>query len=369
MQILFRIKGLLIITVFFFSCSEEIDSEKETSSKSSENKSKSQNKDAWQVSKKEIQGNTQGTTYLVKTSEDSLKVSPEELDSLLHQFDLELSGYIDHSLLSKFNQANDFVDLSNDNFFRTCYHISQDVYQRTDGDFDPSVFPLVKAWGFFKDLENTPTKDEIDSILSFTGFELGLHHKFENDTLFKLHPKFSLDFNAIAQGQSVDEIVRFLRKKGNENIFVEVGGELYVNGKNDEGKPWVIGIDEPSEDNDGHGNRKLENYLSISKGGVATSGNYRKFYEKGGKKYSHTLNPKTGQPVEHNLLSATVIAPNTAAADAYATAFMVMGVEKTMNFLEENNDLQLAVYLLFENDQGRIERAYNSKMNEYFLEL
>lgn len=363
MQILFRTKVLPIVAVLIFSCTDNTNTEKSTIQK----KEKVQNKDAWQVSKKEIQGNTQGTTYLVKTSEDSLKVSPEQLDSLLHQFDLELSGYIDHSLLTKFNQANDFIDLSNDHFFRTCYHISQDVYQRTDGYFDPSVFPLVKAWGFFKDMESTPNQDKIDSILKFTGFEIGLHHKFENDTLFKLNSNFSLDFNAIAQGQSVDEIVRFVRKNGNENIFVEVGGELYVNGKNDDGKPWIIGIDEPSDDNDGHGKRKLENYLSINKGGVATSGNYRKFYEKDGKKYSHTLNPKTGYPVEHNLLSATVIAPNAAAADAYATAFMAMGVEKSMEFLEENDDLQLAVYLLFENDQGRIERAYNARMNEYFL--
>ena len=367
MQTLFRINLFITFLILLFSCQNEVAEELQENEEVTINDFSSDK--AWRVNDKEIRGYTQGTTFLVKTSEDSLMVSPEELDSLLHQFDLELSGYIDHSLLSMFNASDSFINLANDNFFRTCYHISQDIFERTDGYFDPSVFPLVKAWGFFKDVNHMPTEQEIDSILGFTGFKANLHHKFQNDTLFKIHPNFSLDFNAIAQGQSVDEIVRLLKDRGHENLFVEVGGELFVSGLNDDEVPWIIGIDEPVEGNEGISDRKLENYLSISDKGVATSGNYRKFYEKDGKKYSHTLNPLTGYPVEHNLLSATVIAPNTAAADGYATAFMAMGVEKTMAFLSENEDLQLAVYLLFENKNGRIERAFTPNMNKYFLSI
>ena len=324
---------------------------------------KSQN--AWQRDSKTIEGKTQGTTFVVKTSEDSLLVTAPELDSLLARFDSELSGYLETSLLSKFNHAKDFILLQDDHYFRTCYMMSKDVYERTEGLFDPSVFPLVKAWGFFKDISQPPAPKTIDSILNFVGFESGVNHSIKGDTLLKHHPSFQLDFNAIAQGQSADEIARFLRKRGHENYFIEVGGELVVKGLNNDGLPWVIGIDLP-EDDDGSSNvRVLENYIHISEGGVATSGNYRKFYEKDGRKYSHTLHPKTGHPVEHNLLSATVIAPNAAIADAYATAFMVMGVDKTMEFVEKNDDLQLAVYLLYENDQGRIVRASNQLMQEY----
>lgn len=288
-----------------------------------------------------------------------------EIDELLAKFDTELSGYDPSSMLSQFNAAADYFVVANDDFFRTCYHMSMDVYERTDGLFDPSVFPLVKAWGFFKDITNPPSQEMVDSILTFVGFKEGKHHLFNGDTLQKLHPSFELDFNAIAQGQSVDEIARLLRAKGHENYFIEVGGELVVKGTNDRGEPWVIGIDLPTEENEGSSVRELENYIHISEGGIATSGNYRKFYEKEGRKYSHTLHPKTGHPVEHNLLSATVIAPNAAIADAYATAFMVMGVDKTMEFIEKNDDLQLAVYLLYENDQGRIARASNQRMASY----
>jgi thiamine biosynthesis lipoprotein len=312
-----------------------------------------------------IKGRTQGTTFIIKTSEDSLLVSTKDIDSLLEQFDLALSGYIPNSTLSKFNRSEDYIILDEDVYFRTCYAMSMDVFERTQGLFDPSVFPLVKAWGFFKSMENPPRKKAIDSIMQFTGFKKGLYHDLLGDSLVKLHPSFELDFNAIAQGQSVDELARLLRTKGHENFFIEVGGEIVVEGLNDDDTPWVIGIDMPTEDNSGGQVRVLENYIHLSKGGLATSGNYRKYYVKDGRKYSHTLNPLTGYPVEHNLLSATVIAPNAAIADAYATVFMVMGVDKTMQFVQENKDLNLAVYLLYENENGRVARASNQLMQQY----
>lgn len=355
----------LLLFMVFQSCdspqSELINDEGE---KKSDNFSNEEN--VWQLDAKTIQGKTQGTTFIIKTSDDSLNVNAQEIDSLLQQFDLALSTYIPNSTISSFNASEDFIVLGDEDvFFRTCYEMSKDVFERTSGMFDPSVFPLVEAWGFFKTMEDPPSKESIDSILQFTGFDPNRHHVFVNDTLKKLHPSFKLDFNAIAQGQSADELARFLRSRGHKNYFIEVGGELVVKGLNNDGLPWVIGIDMPIDDNDGNSARQLENYIHISQGGIATSGNYRKFYEKDGRKFSHTLHPLTGYPVEHNLLSATVIAPNAAIADAYATAFMVMGGDKTMDYLEKNKDLNLAVYLLYQNDNGRVARASNQLMQQY----
>lgn len=321
----------------------------------------------WSVSEKEIKGKTQGTTFVVKTSEDSLKATPIEIENLLLSFDRELSGYIDTSELTKLNKSDSLYTLQSNKFFTNCYELSQEVYQITDGAFDPSVFPLVKAWGFFKDENAVPTKNEIDSILRFIGFEKNKLHSFDGLAFTKKDPRYQIDFNAIAQGQSADVIASFLKERGHENLFIEVGGELVVQGLNSDGIPWIIGIDLPSDENTGSGTRNLENYLSMDQGGLATSGNYRKFYTKNNKRYSHTLNPKTGYPVEHHLLSATVIGPNAALADAYATAFMTMGKDKTMQFLEENPNLGLEAYLLFENDQGRLERAFTPGMRGYFL--
>lgn len=323
---------------------------------------------ARQVSPQEIQGKTQGTTFVVKTSEDSLLTTPQEISDLLAEFDQELSGYIDTSLIARLNKAKDTFDISDNKFFTTCYKLSQEVFEKTGGAFDPSVFPLVEKWGFFKDMTQTPTKEEVDSILRFVGFGEGELHLFKENTFIKKDPRFKLDFNAIAQGQSVDVITQFLDEKGHENYFVEVGGELAVKGKNLEGASWVIGIDLPKESNDGKSSRQLENYLSLDRGAIATSGNYRKFYEKEGKKYSHTLDPKTGFPVDHHLLSATVWAENAALADAYATAFMVMGVDETLTFIKENSSLNLQVYLLFENQNRRVERAFSDGMQQFFYE-
>lgn len=350
-------------------CSCNADNKTEESHQTSAIDSYKNADNAWYADLTAIQGKTQGTTFMVKTSEDSLLTTPIELSSLLEAFDLQLSGYISNSVLSEFNSMNEgqTMDISIYPEFKKCYLLSQEIYKRTNGAFDPSVFPLVKAWGFFKEMNDPPGTLEIDSILSFTGFQNNVHHSLQDGQLQKIDPRFELDFNAIAQGLSVDYLASMLDKKGQDSYFIEIGGEIRAKGLNDEGKPWVVGIDQPTDDNDGSKERKLENYLGLNNVSVATSGNYRKFYEKDGKRYSHTLNPKTGFPVEHNLLSATVIAETAAIADGYATAFMTMGVEETMLFLEENPDLKVGVYLLFENEEGRIERAYSEGFKAYFL--
>lgn len=312
-------------------------------------------------------GETQGTTYSVILVGEAKSVTKVEIDSLLNEFDLSLSTYINHSVISKLNASKGvFSIFDQSHFFKNCYLKSKRIYTLTSGDFDPSVFPLVKGWGFMNNIESPLDQKSVDSILNFVSFSEGVHHaiQFEGDSIHlkKLHDNFKLDFNAIAQGQSVDVLWSFFKKKGYDNVYVEIGGELRTGGVNREGIAWKVGIDSPQE---GTAERVLDNVLNLNDNAVATSGNYRKFYEVDGVKYSHTLSPKTGFPVRHSLLSATVIAKTCAEADGYATAFMVMGLEKTLAFIKENPAEELEVYLLHSGEDGEIERSMSDGFKTY----
>lgn len=311
----------------------------------------------------EIQGKTQGTTYAVILNDPESKINKEDLDVILRNFDLALSTYIDESTISTINNGVDSIPFTDEHgYFNRCYEISGKVYEKSDGAFDPTVFPLVKAWGFFKEEAPIPTQEELDSLLTFVGFGKPLHSCLvvNNKGLFtKENPSFRMDFNAVAQGMSVDVLAEYLNENGIKNYYVEIGGEIVIRGKNRENKKWRIGIDSPNQK---EGKRVINNIVHVSNKAIATSGNYRKFYVKDGIKYAHTIDPKTGKPVQHSLLSATVIANNCADADAYATAFMVMGVDKTMRLVKKHPELGLDVYLLYDNGKGEIA----SKMTKGF---
>jgi len=314
----------------------------------------------------EIRGATQGTTYSVILDDPQGVISKADLDSILHDFDMSLSTYIDNSVISKINNAEEKVSFKDkQRYFERCYQISKKVYEKTNGAFDPTVFPLVKAWGFFKEDAPIPTKKELDSLLNFVGFGNSSHQaEFSGETgsFVKFSPSFRLDFNAIAQGYSVDVLAEYVERKGIQNYYLEIGGEIVVKGTNREDKKWRIGIDSPNQQ---EGTRVLDNVVNISDKAIATSGNYRKFYVKNGVKYAHTIDPKTGAPVQHTLLSASVIAETCAEADAYATAFMVMGVDKSMEFVQENPDLDLDIYLLYDDGTGTIQRRMTSGFEQY----
>ena len=313
-----------------------------------------------QKAKKEIYGNTQGTTYTIILNED-LNVSKEEIDSILHSFDLELSTYVDSSFISKFNALpNGRLEYrSSNHYFENCLKQALEVYVLSKGSFDPSVMPLVDAWSFFKkDHETIPDSATIDSLRSLVGFVNGNHYTYNTEEfayLTKLTPGFRLDFNAIAQGYAVDVIYEFLKSKGGTSFYVEIGGEVRVCGHKLDETPWLLAVEEPNQTEE----REAITYIELNEMSLATSGNYRKFYEKNGMKYSHTIDPHTGYPVQHTLLSATVIAENCAYADAFATMFMVMGVDKSMEFVKAHPDLNLAVYFIFNNEDNRMEVAYN----------
>jgi len=319
-------------------------------------------KESWH----EIRGNTQGTTYGIILNDPARKIKREAIDSILHDFDMALSTYIDSSLISRINQALDFEKVHDANaYLRSCWNYSTEVFQQTNGAFDPTVSPLVAAWGFYGDSLKVPSAKELEEILNRVGFEQGSKYTMafneKNELTFFKTPGLSFDFNAIAQGYAVDVLADYLDENGIKNYYVEIGGEIVVKGKNRENVDWRLGIDVPKFD----GQREVENVVNLTDRAIATSGNYRKYYEKDGVKYAHTINPKTGKPVQHSLLSATVVSETCAFADAYATAFMVMGVEETMNFIKKHPELNLDVYLLYDDGSGTIQRAMTDSFKEY----
>lgn len=294
-----------------------------------------------------IRGEAQGTTYSI-TLPDGETISKEQIDSLLARFDQSLSTYDSNSVLSKLNEGGERFNVpESDVYLIPCLKLSQQIYNLTSGAFDPTVFPLIKAWGFFKEMDNIPSTAEIESLLNFVGFD---KIELQNRVITKKDGRIALDFNAIAQGYSVDVVSAFLEEKGVLNYFVEIGGEIRVKGFNPEGNKWRVGVDVPTE-NPKEDVRELQDVLEISDCGIATSGNYRKFYIKDGKKYAHTLNPKTGMPAETDLLSATVIAKTAGEADGLATAFMVMGTSKTKKWLASHPEIK--VYLISRGENGK----------------
>ena len=306
-----------------------------------------------------LQGEAQGTTYNIKytgTAEDF----KAEVDSILDAFDYYLSTWREGSVINQINahSRRDTVFAFNDEhkYFSVVFDLSREISQKTNGAFNPSVYSLVQAWGFGLSNREEITPELIDSLVAdvgFSEFDIDMIEVYENEyfyketNIWKGNPDVKLDFNAIAQGYSVDLLAEFLQEKGIENFMVELGGEVFAQGVNHIGNPWSIAIDKPLEES---AEREFQAILPLNNHAVATSGNYRKFYEVDGKKYAHTIDPRTGYPVQHNLLSATVVASDCATADAYATAFMVMGIEGTIEFLNLYPDLGLELYLIFEEN-------------------
>jgi len=304
---------------------------------------------------RKTEGFAQGTTYHITYK--SKKDFSKEIDSLLNHFNTSLSTYDENSIISRVNRNDTTVKI--DNLFEDFFNTSYDIYLQTYGYFDITVAPLVNAWGFgFTEKTNVDSL-VVDSLLNFVGmdkvFIAGL-------SVFKKDKRIMLDGNAIAQGQSVDYIATFFDKKKIENYLIEIGGEIKTKGVNQEEKLWTVGIDKPIENSD-EKNRELQAILQLKNKSLATSGNYRKFYKKNGIKYSHSINPKTGYPVQHRLLSATIITDDCIKADAYATACMVMGLVKAKDLIKT---LQLQAYLIY-TDENKKYQVYMTKGMENLL--
>ncbi len=294
-------------------------------------------------------GEAQGSYYAITYYDSLNRDFGFQIDSLLKAFDQSCSNYQAESIISKVNR-NEQVIL--DSLFMGNFIMAEMVSRETYGDFDITVRPLVELWGFGLKNQQSVSKEQVDSILKFVGYK---NIRLEDSIIIKTDSRISLDYNAIAQGYSVDVMSKFLESKGIKYYLVDIGGELFARKTKIGGEPWKVGIERPTDSAEYGEN--LSAIIRIKDKGMATSGNYRKFYIKDGIKYAHTINPHTGYPVQHSLLSATVIAPNAGLADAYATAFMVMGVDKAKLVLARHPELE--VYLIYA-DKGGIYKAFVS---------
>jgi thiamine biosynthesis lipoprotein len=307
-----------------------------------------------------ITGQAHGTTYSVVFQGDTDDLTANELDSLFQSFDLSLSTYIPNSLISQLNRSD--TGMYVDTLFERMYHTAKTVHKKSDGAFDITVAPLVNVYGFgYTDKTEKIDTFLIDSILKY----VGMHNiRLENSFLYKSHPLTEIDGNAIAKGLSVDNTADFLREKGIENFLVEIGGEIVAEGKKNNRK-WIVGIDQPIDGNFEPG-AHLQAKISLKDKALATSGNYRRFYEQDGKKYAHTIDPKTGMPVLTDLLSVTITAPDCLTADAYATACMAMGLEKSKALI--NSLPELEAYFISSDLEGNFVVDMTEGMKEIIIE-
>lgn len=307
-----------------------------------------------------ISGAAQGTSYNITYLAGPNSNYREAFDSIFKKIDTSLSSYIPVSIISRINQ-NDTTVLVDD-LFTDVFNKSIEVSQKTNGLFDITVAPIVNAWGFgFKKKENV-TDTLIYSLLKYVGYK---KVRLAGRKLVKEDANVMLDFNAIAQGYTVDVLADFLENKGIKNYLVEVGGELSAKGKKQNDSAWTVGIEQPNETPN---EEALKATFKIHNESLATSGNYKKFYIEDGKKYTHILNPFTGYPAKNSLLSATVVADKCMTADAYATAFMVMGLEQSKQFLADHKNLQLEVYFIYD-DNGTMKTYSSKKMEENIEKL
>lgn len=305
-----------------------------------------------------IHGETQGTSYNI-TYQSSQNLQ-EDIDALLHQFDLSLSTYEPASIISRINRNESDVQL--DTWFTEVFNESKRIYELTDGTFDITVAPIVNALGFGYTAAAVVDSLLIDSLLHFVGME---KVQIRSGQLVKEIPEVLLDVNAIAQGYSVDVVAKFLDEKNIKNYLVEIGGELKCKGLNPKSSNWKIGIDRPVEGNMVPG-ENMQAVVTVKGKSLATSGNYRKFYEKDGVKYAHSIDPKTGYPVLSRLLSTTIITDECVTADAIATACMVMGLEKSKAFLESQSEVE--AYLIYNDEEGRFNIYATKGMKDYILD-
>ncbi len=304
-----------------------------------------------QITYYSFNGQTMGTFYNITFEGSNPQDLKKEVDELLVSVNNSLSTYIATSTISKIN-SNESTE--GDMRFNEVFNLAKEIYKNTDGSFDPTVGPLVNAWGFgFKSGDGIDS-NTIDSLMQFVGFD---NVNLEGNSISKKYNETIIDFSAIAKGYGVDEVAKLLNQKAIKNYMIEIGGEVVVKGNNKDEQPWRLGINEPNE-----GSNKVFAIAMMSEGGLATSGNYRNFREIDGQRYVHTISPKTGYGVMSKLLSASVVAKDCATADAYATAFMVMGVEEAIKYSEKI--IGVDIYLIYLNDKNQLATYSSQALKE-----
>jgi thiamine biosynthesis lipoprotein len=307
-------------------------------------------------------GEVFGTFYTV-TYQSELDLQ-EEIEAELKKVDDALSMFNERSVISRVNRGDSVIgDSEEERMFLEVLQLAQNISHETDGYFDITVAPLVNAWGFGFRTEQSPSIDQIDSIREFVGYQLISCRTTEGGAVVtKGDPRLMLDCSAIAKGYGTDVVANLLRNKGIKDFMVEIGGEVVTCGISPSRLPWRIGVTKPVDDSLSLRN-EVQTVLNVTDRAMATSGNYRNFYYKDGLKYAHTIDPRAGQPVQHSLLSVTVLADNCAIADAYATSFMVMGIDKAKELLERHPELM--AYFIYSDANGDLAVWFSPSLEEY----
>ncbi len=298
---------------------------------------------AKQPCKTHLEGLAQGSYYAITYYGDHNY--QHGIDSIFQAVDRSVNLWVDSSIINKVNR-NENTTL--DNIFIDNFNIAQQAAELSSGYFDPTIGPLVSAWGFSAKNGDSITPQLIDSLKALVDYRK-VH--IENGQLVKENPGIQLDFNAIAQGYTSDLIGAYLESQGITNYLVDVGGEIMARGNKPDGSSWVVGIEKPSANWDS--DRVVQQRVQIKDQGIVTSGSYRKYVERDGKRYSHCIDPTTGYPVQHQLLSATVIAQNATWADALASICMVMGMERSLELINSLDGVE--AYYIYVNEQDELE--------------
>jgi thiamine biosynthesis lipoprotein len=302
----------------------------------------------WRQSRKaepiKIEGETMATTYHVTYFDDEGRNFKNSIDSILVVVNQSINNYDLGSEISRFNKGRKGLRFELP-YLKPPLEVAARVVSASKGAFDPTVMPLVNAWGFGPAKQALPNKKEIDSLLAFVGFE---KIRFNSDSIWKLDERTQLDFGGIGQGYGADVITSFLRTKGIEHMFVELGGEGIASGRNlASDQPWKVGILDPLST---YENQFFKAYISLTDRSFTTSGNYFNYREVDGQRYSHTIDPVSGYPAQKAILSASVFATDCATADAWGTAFMVMGHEKAIELLPHLSGID--AFLIYSTADG-----------------
>ena len=307
------------------------------------------------VKKQQFMGTTQGSYYSITYFDEQNRDFSREFDSIFKEIESTLSLWDENSIIRRVNRNDTTVVLNQ--IFIDNFNYAMKAAELSDGYFDPTVGPLVQAWGFhFKEgMEMTP--EIVDSLKQLVDYR---KVKIENNKVVKGNPNMTLDFNAVAQGYTTDMIGDYLLSKNVNNFLVDVGGEILARGCKPNGELWKVGIEKPAENKDSE--RIVQEIVELKDRSIVTSGNYRKYVERGGKRYSHSLNPKTGYPAENKLLSATIIAENTAWADCLASICMVVGLEKAIEIVSPIPSIGIEAYFIYLDEKGEVK---TSKYGEY----
>lgn len=299
------------------------------------------------------------TLYHIKY--ESSQLLTDKIDTELQQFNLSLNPFNPNSIIAKVNNNEDVIT---DPWFEEVFTRAMEVSKNTDGVFDITCAPLINLWGFGFSKKDSVTPQIIDSLKSFVGYQ---KVRLEGNRVIKDDPRILLNCSAIAKGYASDVIARLLEREGVSNYMVEIGGEVAMSGVNPKGECWKIGINKPEDDTSGMVNDIEEVVQLCKKGGIATSGNYRNYYIKDGKKYAHTIDPRTGYPSEQSILSVTIVAEDCMTADAYATAFMALGLEKAREVAA--NIPNIDYFIIYADENGNNQFDFSAGMTQYMPKI